>query len=287
MDILNQIFIHPTLNVAIFFYKLFEAANFPYPLAFAILALTILIKIIVWPLTAKQLHQTRKMAELKPHLDELKKKHGKDKTIHSQKQSELYKAHGVNPATGCLMLLIQLPIFFSLYQVLTKVVSAGSPGEAVNQINQSLYFGFLHLTQPLDASFLGVQLFTKPADWQSAGVLLLLVPVVTAVFQLVQSKMMILKSVKGKAKKDPNKKEDLADSIMQAQSQMTYILPLLIGYFSYTLPIGLSLYWNIFSVFGIVQQYLIMGWGSLADWLPFLRTKSQNKENDKKHNSRK
>lgn len=278
MDILNQIFIHPTLNVAIFFYKLFEAAHFPFPLAFAILALTILIRLIVWPLTGKQLHQTRKMAELKPHLDELKKKHGKDKTVHAQKQSELYKAHGVNPATGCVTLLIQLPIFFSLYQVLNKLVSAGSPGEAVNQINQSLYFSFLHLSQPLDASFLGAQLFTKPADWQSAGVLLLLIPVITAVFQLVQSKMAIPKSSALKnIKKDPNKKEDLADSIMQAQSQMTYILPLLIGYFSYTLPIGLSLYWNTFSVFGIIQQYLVMGWGSLVDWLPFLKNKTSKK----------
>ena len=275
MEILNQIFIHPTLNIAIFFYKIFEAANFPFPLAFAILALTILIRLIVWPLTAKQLHQTRKMAELKPHLDDLKKKHGKDKTVHAQKQSELYKAHGVNPATGCITLLIQLPIFFSLYQVLNTIVSAGGNSvDAINKVNQSLYFSFLHLSKPLDASFLGTQLNTKPADWQSAGILLLLIPVITAIFQLVQSKMAIPKSQGlAKIKKDPKEKESLADSLMQAQGQMTFILPLLIGYFSYTLPVGLSLYWNIFSVFGITQQYLVMGWGSLVDWLPFLNKK--------------
>ncbi len=275
MEILNQIFIDPTLNVAIFFYKIFEAANFPFPLAFAILGLTILIRLIVWPLTSKQLHQTRKMAELKPHLDDLKKKHGKDKTIHAQKQSELYKAHGVNPATGCITILIQLPIFFSLYQVLSTIVSAGGNSlDVINKVNQSLYFSFLHLNKPLDASFLGTQLSTKPADWQSAGVLLLLVPVITAIFQLVQSKMAIPKSQGlAKIKKDPKEKESLADSLMQAQGQMTFILPLLIGYFSYTLPIGLSLYWNIFSVFGIIQQYLVMGWGSLVDWLPALNKK--------------
>lgn len=277
MELLNQIFIYPPLNVAIFFYKLFEAANFPYPLAFAILALTVIIRLLVWPLTGKQLHQSKKMAELKPHLDELKKKHGKDKTVHAQKQSELYKAHGVNPATGCLTLLIQLPIFFSLYQVLNQIVSSDGSGEAVNKINNILYFGFLHLNEPLDASFFSVHLNTKPSEWQSAGLFLLAIPLITAAFQFVQSKMALPKLTK-KVSKNKDQKEDFAESLMQAQSQMIFILPLLIGYFSYTLPVGLSLYWNTFSVIGIIQQYLITGWGSLADWLPFLKEKNYGKK---------
>ena len=277
MDLINQILVHPILNVAVFFYKLFEAANFPYPLAFAVLALTILIRLIVWPITGKQLHQTRKMAELKPHLDDLKKKHGKDKTLHAQKQSELYKTHGVNPATGCVTLLIQIPIFFSLYQVLNQLVSSDGTGEALTKLNSILYFDFLHLNQPLDASFLGVHLYTKPSDWQSAGILLLVIPVITALFQMVQSKMALPKSTP-KPKKGKNEKEDFSDTIMQTQSQMIFILPLLIGYFSYTLPLGLSLYWNTFSVLGIIQQYLVMGWGSLVDWLPFLKNNNNGKK---------
>ena len=278
MDVINQILVHPILNIAVFFYKLFEAANFPYPLAFAILALTLLIRMLVWPLTGKQLHQTKKMAELKPHLDDLKKKHGKDKTLHAQKQSELYKAHGVNPATGCLTLLVQIPIFFALYQVLNQLVSSDGSGEIINKLNQVLYFKFLHLTSPLDTSFFNIHLNTKPSEWQTAGVLLLLVPVLTALFQMLQSKMALAKTDKKAVKKDKNSKEDFADTLAQTQSQMIFILPLLIGYFSYTLPIGLSLYWNTFSVVGIIQQYLVSGWGSLVDWLPFL----EKNNNDKK-----
>lgn len=278
---LEQIFILPPLNLAIGFYKLFEFLHFPFPLAFAILALTVVIRLIIWPLSGKQLHQTKKMAELKPHLDDLKKKHGHDKALHAKKQSELYKEHGINPASGCLTLLIQMPIFFSLYQVLTRLVSTSSHADVVSSINSVLYFNFLHLSKPLDASFLGVELFTKPSDWQSAGWLLLSVPIITAVFQLVQSKM-ALPPASGKPKqkniKKTQEKEDLASSFAQAQSQMLFLLPLLIGYFSYTLPLGLSLYWNTFSLFGIIQQYLISGWGSLVDWLPALKKYNYGKK---------
>jgi YidC/Oxa1 family membrane protein insertase len=108
--------------------------------------------------------------------------------------------------------------------------------------------------------------------------LILLIPVITAALQFLQSKMMVpAKAVpveatqQSKKKKDtkalaiPEKKEDSATEFAQAfQTQSLYIFPLMLGYLSFNFPIGLSLYWNTFTLFGILQQYQISGWGSLS-----------------------
>ena len=136
--------IQPILNVLIVFYKILEIIHLPWALGFAIIILTVVIRMALWPLTTAQLKSSKKMAELKPHIDRIKAEHGHDKVRHQQEVSRLYKEHGVNPMAGCLPMLLQIPVFIALYQVLLKVVDFNN-GDFLTTINQKLYFPALHL----------------------------------------------------------------------------------------------------------------------------------------------
>ncbi|MBI4100649.1 YidC/Oxa1 family membrane protein insertase [Candidatus Microgenomates bacterium] len=261
----NQIFIWPILNVLIALTKGFDFLGLAGSLGWAIISLTVLIRLILYPLTDAQLKSTKKMQELKPHLDSLKEKHGKDRQKLAAAQMQLYKEHGVNPAAGCLPLLLSMPILISLYQVFWKVLSNGNLKEITEQINQIVYFPALKI-QELDLYFFGANLAEKPSDWQSVGWWLLLIPPITALLYLVQTKTMVPAGVKKEAPKKA-KKEDMED-IMSSMTQgpMSFLFPLMFGFFAYSFPIGLSLYWNTFTILAIIQQYFIF---KIPPWVLF------------------
>lgn len=264
MNIFDLILINPIFNVLIGFYKVLEAINLPGALGLAIILLTVLVRMLVWPLTTAQLKSAKKMAELKPHMDRIKTEHGHDKVRHQQELSKLYKEHGVNPLAGCLPLLLQIPVFIALYNVLLKIVEFDK-ADFLQSINSHLYTQSLYLDKIPQTSFLGFNLAAKPSDWQHAGFALLLIPVITGALQLVQSKMMVPRKNKPQEKKEGG---DMQDTMAQVQSQMTYLMPLMIAFFSYGFPVGLSLYWNTFTIIGIIQQYVVAGAGGVNKYLP-------------------
>lgn len=268
MNIFDIALINPILNLLILFYVLLEAINLPGALGFSIILLTIAIRLALWPLTTSQLKSTQKMAQLKPHLDRIKEKHGHDKLRHQQEISSLYKEHGVNPLAGCLPLLLQIPVFIALYQVLLKFVEITSE-DLLAGINQRIYTPALQITHVPDTSFLGLNLSSKPNEWASIGFLILSIPLITGVLQFIQSKMLIpeSKAITKPVKKE-KEKESMEDTMASMQTQMAYLMPAMIAFFSYGFPVGLSLYWNTFTVIGIVQQYKIMGAGSMKKYLP-------------------
>jgi YidC/Oxa1 family membrane protein insertase len=266
-DIFQAILIWPILNILIGFYKFFSLLHFPWALAFAIVGMTVLVRLILWPLTKTQLESAKKLTALKPHLDELKKKHGHDKMRHQQEQAKLYKEHGINPAAGCLPLLLQMPIFIALYQVLLKVLNTGNGGDFIEGINKGLYFPFLKLTEAPNLGFVGLNLAQRPADLFSSAPLIILVPLLTGGLQFIQSKMMAPPSKKKEEPKTEGK-GDMEKTMEQVQGQMLFLMPAMIAFFAYGFPIGLSLYWNTFTILGIIQQYLISGWGGVEAWLP-------------------
>lgn len=223
---------------------------------------------------SSQIKATKKMAELKPHLDELKGKHKGDKQALASAQMALYKEHGVNPAGGCLPAIIQIPVFIGLYQAIINILPG--PGGNINHINSLLYFPQLKLPSALDPNFLGLNLGIKPSEFGKFGFLLLLVPLVTALLTFVQSKMTLLKPVKHyptDSPKEAKEKEGLEESMGAVQSQMVYLMPIMIGYFAFTFPIGLAIYWNTYTILGIIQQHRISGWGGLESLVA--RVKSQ------------
>lgn len=270
-DLFNTLFFGPIVNVIVFIIRVLEASNIPGALGFAIILLTIGIRFLIWPLMATQMKSAKKMADLRPHLEELKKKHGTDKQALASAQMALYKEHGVNPAAGCLPVLIQIPPMIAIYQVIFAFFE-GDHG--LSKINNVLYIPEWKLTAIPDLHFFGLNLALKPSDFMTAGYLLLLIPVLTGLLQLVQSKMMTPKPVKeypSDSPKEKKEKESAEDTMMAVQSQMTYLMPVMIGYIAFTFPLGLALYWNTLTLIGIWQQHRISGWGGFGDLLKKLQ----------------
>lgn len=265
-DIFNIILVNPIINILVGVYKTLFFLHIPFALGFAIIILTIIIRFLIYPLMASQLKSSKKMQSLTPHLSRIKDKHKGDAKKLQAETMRLYKEHGVNPAAGCLPVLIQLPIIWALYSVLQKIVGL-NPKVVVSEINKIVYFDFLKLDQPWDPSIFGLPLGQNPSHLiSSIGPLILLIPFATGFFQFIQSKMMINKpeEPKGIVKNTEKKKEDFASAF---QTQSLYIFPVMIGFFSYNFPVGLSLYWNTFTIFGIIQQYKISGLGGLKEWV--------------------
>lgn len=247
----DAVLVHPMLNILVGIYHVLSWAGVPYSLGFSIIVLTIIIRLLLHPLTISQLRISKKMQALSPHLSKVKEKHKNDATRLQQETMKLYKEHGVNPAAGCLPTLLQLPIIWALYSVLQQIIG-GNQTAVLAKINAAMYIDALQLTRSWDQHFFGMPLGLTPAQVTSSMPFLLLVPVATGVLQFIQSKMMFPKQEKQDAPKEKKTQDDFASAF---QTQSLYIFPVMIGFFSYNFPIGLSLYWNTFTIFGILQQH--------------------------------
>ncbi|MBA3724366.1 MAG: YidC/Oxa1 family membrane protein insertase [Candidatus Levybacteria bacterium] len=270
MNIFDTLLVHPFLNLLVLFYQLLVSIHVPYAVGFSIILLTVFTRILLFPFMQQSLKQQKKMQEMTPEINKLKEKYKADPRKLQMEQMALFKAKGVNPASGCFLLLLQLPILIGLYNVLLKVVNLKSP----NDINSMLYTESLKLNHMWDTSFFGLPLGQTPAQLlPSVGVGIFLVAVITGVTQFIQSKMMTPTS----AEKDKLPKKKEPDFATVFQTQTLYLLPIFVGFFAHTLPFGLSLYWNTLTIFGIIQQYTVAGWGGLADWLPGQKEKKVSK----------
>ncbi len=267
-DIFNALFLGPVINLLVLILRILQSINLPGALGFSIIILTILVRILVWPFMSKQLKSAQIMAKLKPELDSLKKTHEGDKQALSKAQMELYKQHGVNPAGGCLPTLIQFPVLIALYQSIFALFNNNQQG--LDHINNLLYIPSWHLTSPPDPNFLGFNLTHKPSEFSQVGYLVLLVPLLTALLTFIQSKMMSPQPIKeypSDSPKEKKEKESSEDAMSAVQSQMIYMMPIMVGYFAFQFPVALAFYWNTLTLVGIFQQYLISGWGGLGSLL--------------------
>jgi YidC/Oxa1 family membrane protein insertase len=257
-EFFHAAFVQPILNILVGFYKLFVTIGLPGAFGFSLIAITLSVRLLVHPFFKKQMETTKRMQDLKPHLDRLNTKHKNDAKALQAAQMKLYQEMGVNPAAGCLFALIQIPLFIGLYQTLQLFLQTGDASKIVKQVNSDLYFPFLKL-QSIDPTFFGLNLALSP---QSTGNLFfLIVPVITAFLQYLQTKLTLPEPAKSpepvdkKGKKDEKAESSTGEEFQKAMNtQMKYFFPVMIGYFSYSLPLGLSLYWNIFSLFSIIQH---------------------------------
>jgi len=253
--IFDPFFAHPILNLLVIFYKLFMFVKLPGAFGFAIIALTIAVRLLFQPFFKKQIETAKKMQELKPHLDNLSAKHKNDQKQLQAEQLKLYQQHGINPTSGCLVMIIQLPVFIALYNTLNLFLLNGHAGKTITAINKALYFSFLKI-ETVNSWFFGLDLVKTPK--QAGTWIYLLIPLITGILQYFQAQASMPKASPTVAVvpigKDKGKKPEGQGDFQKAMNtQMKYMFPLMIGWFSYTLPIGLALYWNIFSIMGIIQ----------------------------------
>lgn len=254
--LLNQ----PITNLLVTCYQLLQFLHVPFALGFSIIALTFIIRLILYPFTAQQIKTSKKMQDMAPHISNLKAKHKDDKKKQQEEMMKLYAEFGVNPAAGCLPVVIQLPIIWGLYHVLSTAVSTNSLTK-LKELNNLLYSDSLKLTKLWEVTFFGIPLAQAPSHLMKDMPFIILVPVLTGVLQLIFSKMMA-----------PEKPYAVKEDDFQATfaKQSLFIFPIMIAVFSYQLPFGLSLYWNAFTLFGILQQYFLVGLGGLKQWQKYL-----------------
>ncbi|MFV9507396.1 MAG: YidC/Oxa1 family membrane protein insertase [Oscillochloridaceae bacterium umkhey_bin13] len=230
--------------------------------ALGIVLFTIAARLIILPLTLSSIRSSRRMQELQPMIKELQRKHGKDAQKLQEETMKLYRDHKINPVGGCLPLLLQLPIFFGVYQAVFHLFG----GEMGRQYLSSAAAD--RLADPTVAAIFDQKLFglidagavafggptaqvgLTPATW-----IYLVLPTLSVLFQLLQTVMATPRV------QDPQQK---------IMTQTMMFMPLIFGYIAFTFPQGAVLYWVVSSVIGVIQQYFTSGWGSLANYLKFL-----------------
>jgi YidC/Oxa1 family membrane protein insertase len=198
----------------------------------AIIAFTIIIKTILLPLTIKSTRSSKNMQELQPKIKELQKKFGKDRQKLSQETMALYQAHGVNPMAGCLPMLIQIPIFWGLYSGISNLSRSGSG--------------------VWDSGFLWLPALHDPDPYK-------ILPILAGIFQFIQSRMM-----------RPSHQGKIADPQQAIMNTMMNFMPLMVVVFGWSFDSGPVIYWVTQSMYSVVQQWFITGWGSMKDWFPWL-----------------
>ncbi|MBU4016860.1 YidC/Oxa1 family membrane protein insertase [Patescibacteria group bacterium] len=275
MQIFDTLLVHPLINILVAIYQILTYFHISNALGFSIILITVLIRFILYPFTVSQIKASQKMQNVQPHINRLKEKHKSDPKRMQQEQMALFKEHGINPAAGCLPSLIQIVILlFGFYPAIQKVINL-KPKETILVINKILYFDFLKLNHAWDTNFLGLPLGKTPGElFQSIGFLIVLIPIITALLQFIQTKMTIIPPVADEVAMPKKQEPDFAKTM---QSQMLYMMPVIIGVVSYQFSIGLSLYWNTYTIFGIIQQYQMQGLGGLSDWVKKLESLKSGK----------
>jgi YidC/Oxa1 family membrane protein insertase len=264
MDILtlwNSLLIHPIMNVQLFAYSIVR------DFGLAVIFVTIAIRLTLYPLYVTQIRSQRAMQEVAPAMEELKKKYGKDRKRFSEEQMKLYKERGVNPAAGCLPLVLQMPLLIALYNSLLQLgCGLGPPPGNLcpglsHDMVETFRYAFISNPIPLDGS---LDTTAHWLPWITEGLQhrdpFFILPVMAGLVQLVASVMaMPAKQVKS---------EDTAQRMTQS---MAYTFPLMTVVLGAQFPSGLTLYWIATTVFQIVQQYFVSGWGKLPNYLKFLK----------------
>ena len=245
----NSLFVIPILNILVLFYFVFEFLHIPFAFGFAIIALTTLVRLVLQPFFNQQMQTSKKMIEIKPQMDALTKKYKNDKKGLQQEQLKLYQQAGINPAAGCLFMIVQIPVFIALYQALLLFLQNTNQAKVIADVNKILYIPGIRITT-FDPMFFGFNLAVAPNV--AGNVFYYIIPVITAILQYLQVKVSTPQSAPAivKAGEKTSTQEDFQKAM---GTQMKYIFPVLIGWFAYTLPVGLSLYWNVFSLFSIIQ----------------------------------
>jgi YidC/Oxa1 family membrane protein insertase len=204
-----------------------------------IVVFTVLIRLATYPLTYQQIKSSKAMQELQPKLKKLQEKHKGDREKMAQAQMELYREHGVNPLAGCLPLVIQLPILLGLYGAISRSLAA-TPLQLLDLHHRILIPGLSHLV-PLQNQFLWLNL-AAPDPY-------LVLPILVVATTWLQQKLMTPTPTGSADPKDP--------SAAMARN-MTVMMPLMIGIFSLQFASGLSIYWVVSNLAGILQ-YAMLG----------------------------
>ncbi len=219
----------PLFNALVFLYNYVPGHDF----GVAIIVLTLIIRFVLYPLSVKAVNSQRAIQKLQPLIKDLQKKYKDDKEKLARETLALYKQEKINPFSGLLLALIQLPILIALYRVFWN---------GLNPNELSVLYSFVANPGQINALFLHIIDLSKPN---------LILAVLAGIAQYFQAKMLMPKTKPTTDGQD--KKADMAQAM---QKQMTYFMPVFTVIILIGLPSALGLYWTISSLFSIIQQRL-------------------------------
>ncbi len=230
IDIYNAIFYQPIFNLLIWFYNIIPGNE----VIFSIILLTLVIKLILFPLTVKQIKSQKALQDLQPKMQELKKKYKDKPQEMTQKTMELYKQEKISPFSSCLPILVQLPFLIAVYQVFRKGLTNGQ--------SYDILYNFVQAPQSLNPIAFNLVDLSSPNVFLAAA---------AGIAQYWVSKMLI-------SKKQPNvnsAKDEKMTAMMN--KQMTFFLPIFTVFIGLSLPSGLMIYWLTTTLLtGLQQIYL-------------------------------
>ena len=244
-DAWSTIIIQPMVNSLLLLYWVFFS-NF----GIAIVAFTMLVRLVMVPLTIKQSRQIKAMNGLQPLMKQLQEKYKNDRQRVSQETMKLYKEHGVNPL-GCLgPMFIQFPIWIGLFQAIRQTVP--NQPENLVELSGNLYSWLpqVHSIIPINSSFLWMDLaLPDPSPF--------VMPILVGGSMFVMQKMTTMPSVDARQ--------------ASTNRMMLWMMPLMFGFFTLNFSSGLAVYWVVSNIIGVAIQGFITGWDPLKSLLAFGR----------------
>jgi YidC/Oxa1 family membrane protein insertase len=266
LPIWNTFLVYPLINLLVL------ADYFIHDFGLAVVIVTVAIRLALFPVFRAQVRSSRAMQELAPAMNDIKKKYGSDRAKLQQEQMKLYKERGINPVGGCLPMLVFFPVLFAMYAAFQQVGGlSGAHALTIQELNDRVLWPFI---KPLFADRSPTDVIDLTAHWLPwltnlarpdhvftlpfiGGIGPL--PIISALLQLVASIQAL--------PRNPPQTDDPTQRTMQS---MTYYLPLITIVFFKDLAAGVFIYYITTTIFQIIQQYFVMGWGQLARWIPAL-----------------
>jgi len=231
MNLFNIILYQPFFNVLIVFYQ------FLGDFGLAVVALTILIRLLLYPMAAQAIRVQKITAQIQPKMKEIQEKYKNDKEKQALLMMELWRENKINPLSSFMFLIVQIPILWALYWVFWNGFKDGS---------LSLLYGFIPSPGAVNPLFLG---------WVNLALPFPAFAIVAGVLQFIQTKMIMPKNAGASDKKEHTQSENFA-AMMQTQS--LYVFPIITVLIFWGLPSALGLYWIVTSLFSIAQQQVIL-----------------------------
>lgn len=240
-SIYNEIIYRPLFNLLIWFYNVIPGHD----IGLAIVLLTLFVRLLLYGMNSRSIKSQRQLQEIQPKIKELQQRYKDDKETQAKKLMELYQKNKINPLSGCLPILIQLPILIALYRVFMNGFKDSSLA--------MLYKGYVYNPGHLNPISLGFVNLSAPNIYLA---------LIAGILQYFQTKMLMGTREDKEEKKEEDKGKNAEDKTQDfakiMNKQMIYLMPVMTFMFAQSFPSGLALYWAVTTAFAIIQQYLIM-----------------------------
>ncbi len=264
MSLFTLIIVQPIFNLLVLIYNLIPGHNF----GLAIIIFTIIVRLLLWPLVKKQLHQAKAMRKVQPELKRIKKAAKGDRQKESLMMMELYKERGINPFGSIGVLILQIPILIGLYSGLRRVVD--DPHQLVTFAYPWIqHFSWMqqlsHNIHLFDGTLVGIVDLTRSALGKAGTYWPAMVIVLgSAIIQYYQSKQLMPTDKNSKSLRQILKSAGAGEKADQSEMNaamgrnMRFFIPAMIFFFTVSLPSALSLYWLVGGLVAFVQQSIVL-----------------------------